>query len=283
MNYRELYSQLESVYDAGEARAVVRMLLEEAFGLSWADVVGGALEGLDGSRERQLELLMSRLRAGEPVQYVLGSAWFCGRRFMVGPGVLIPRPETEELVRWILADGVPVGATLLDIGTGSGCIACTLACEVKDAYVVACDISDAALDIARRNARELGVDVSMVRHDVLSKEPFPLTALQQAGHIDVVVSNPPYICRHEASSMEDNVLRHEPHEALFVPDDDALMFYRAIAQRSKELLRTGGSIYFEINPDHAHELKALMCDMGFSHITLHDDQFGRCRMMKIEK
>ena len=201
---------------------------------------------------------------------------------MVGPGVLIPRPETEELVQWILADGVPAGATLLDIGTGSGCIACTLACEVKDAHVVACDISDAALDIARRNARELGVDVSMMRHDVLSGEPFPLVQLQQAGSVDVVVSNPPYICRHEASSMEDNVLRHEPHEALFVPDDDALLFYRIIAQRAKELLRPGGSIYFEINPDHADELKALVSGMGFSQITLRDDQFGRCRMMRVD-
>ena len=282
MNYRELYSQLEGVYDAGEARAVVRLLLEEAFGMSWADVLGGALERLDSSQERQLTELMSRLQSGEPVQYVVGHAWFCDRRFMVGPGVLIPRPETEELVQWILADGVPAGATLLDIGTGSGCIACTLACEVKDAHVMACDISDAALDIARRNARELGVDVSMMRHDVLSGEPFPLVQLLQAGSVDVVVSNPPYICRHEASSMEDNVLRHEPHEALFVPDDDALLFYRAIAQRAKELLRPGGSIYFEINPDHANELEALVSDMGFSRITLRDDQFGRCRMMRVD-
>ena len=281
MRYRDLWQRLLSLYDEREAKAIVRLVLEERFGLTLAEMLLGDVEIKDNRYkigEEELEDMMRRLEQGEPVQYVLGEAWFCGRRFHVEPGVLIPRPETEMLVEWGLEDerlkikdeGL---IDVLDIGTGSGCIAISLALGLPSASVVAWDVSDAALRIARANAEQLGAEVSFVKQDVLA-------APDDIALWDVIVSNPPYVCASEAAQMEPHVLEHEPHEALFVPDNDALLFYRAIAQYACRALKPGGRLLFEINPLYAAELSSLLKSMGFAGGELRDDQFGKCRMIK---
>ena len=281
MRYRDLWQRLLSLYDEREAKAIVRLVLEERFGLTLAEMLLGDVEIKDNRYkigEEELEDMMRRLEQGEPVQYVLGEAWFCGRRFHVEPGVLIPRPETEMLVEWGLEDerlkikdeGL---IDVLDIGTGSGCIAISLALGLPSASVVAWDVSDAALRIARANAEQLGAEVSFVKQDVLA-------APDDIALWDVIVSNPPYVCASEAAQMEPHVLEHEPHEALFVPDNDALLFYRAIAQYACRALKPGGRLLFEINPLYAAELSSLLKSMGFAGGELRDDQFGKCRMIR---
>ena len=284
MRYRDLWQRLLSLYDEREAKAIVRLVLEERFGLTLAEMLGASLneklkiKNEKSSGEEKLEDMMRRLEQGEPVQYVLGEAWFCGRRFHVEPGVLIPRPETEMLVEWALEDerlkikdeGL---IDVLDIGTGSGCIAISLALGLPSASVVAWDVSDAALRIARANAEQLGAEVSFVKQDALA-------APNDIARWDVIVSNPPYVCASEAAQMEPHVLEHEPHEALFVPDNDALLFYRAIAQYACRALKPGGRLFFEINPLYATELSSLLKSLGFAEVELRDDQFGKCRMIK---
>lgn len=280
MRYRDLWQRLLSLYDEREAKAIVRLVLEERFGLTLAEMFGD-IEIRDNRYkigEEELENMMCRLEQGEPVQYVLGEAWFCGRRFHVEPGVLIPRPETEMLVEWGLEDerlkikdeGL---IDVLDIGTGSGCIAISLALGLPSASVVAWDVSDTALRIARANAEQLGAEVSFVKQDALA-------APDDIARWDVIVSNPPYVCASEAAQMESHVLEHEPHEALFVPDNDALLFYRAIARYASRALKPGGRLFFEINPLYAAELSSLLKSMGFAEVELRDDQFGKCRMIK---
>lgn len=277
MQYRHLWQRLLSLYDEREARAVVRLLLEERFDMTLADILGGALDSLDIQQREELHTMLSRLESGEPVQYVLGEAWFCDRRFHVEPGVLIPRPETELLVEWVMEEPslYPLHRRMnvLDIGTGSGCIAISLALGMKDTYVSAWDISDTALHIARANAERLGANVSFVKQDALA-------APDDVGLWDVIVSNPPYVCVGEAAQMERHVLEHEPHEALFVPNDDALLFYRAIGQYALRALKPSGALYFEINPLYAEELSLMLHEMGFSTVQFKTDQFGKCRMVR---
>ena len=269
MTYEELWHRLIPLYDAGEAKAIVRWVLDVRFGLSRTDILCGKVTELSAHDQTELEKIMQRLEKGEPVQYIIGVADFFGRQFHVAPGVLIPRPETEELCRWILASDkhgltrtvreIPhqSDANILDIGTGSGCIAITLALELPDAQVTAWDISDDALRIASKNAKQLGADVVFVKQDVLNisltSHLSPLTS-----HYDLIVSNPPYICEKEKSAMECNVLDHEPHLALFVPDDDPLLFYRAIAQYAVVALKPHGSLFFEVNPLYADDLAQML-------------------------
>ena len=297
MGYRDLWSRLVPLYDEREAKAIVRLLLEERFGLTMADVLAGEMALATSGDE--LEQLMLRLEQGEPVQYVLGEAWFCGHRFHVEPGVLIPRPETEELVEWVSGDEryllwqasqraerkmncEKYGAEckILDIGTGSGCIAVSLALGMRDekprTYVTAWDISPTALRIAQANAEHLGADVTFVKQDTL----YPPN---DVAVWDVIVSNPPYVCEREATQMARHVLEHEPHEALFVPDGDALLFYRAIAQYAHRALKPSGALYFEINPLYADELSSMLHAMGFANVQFKSDQFGKCRMVKAER
>lgn len=280
-------------YDDSEAAAVARYLLEMKYGLSMADVACGGVEDLDGSA---LTTDVTRLLNGEPVQYVVGEAEFYGRRFIVRPGVLIPRPETEELCQWILSslDASPFlgKASVLDIGTGSGCIAVTLAAELPEASVSAWDISEAALAIARENADRLGIPVKFEKQDILhyslptEEDPFSAVAMKDAepsgdgAPFSLIVSNPPYVCRSEATQMEPHVLEHEPHEALFVPDGDALLFYRVIARLGLQLLQPGGWLYFEINPLYADDLVSLMKEMGYADVETRQDQFGKTRMIR---
>ena len=287
MTYHELWRPLTAVYDEREAQAVARMVLEVHFGLTMAEVLCGQMPD-----ERELRQIQQRLLAGEPVQYVIGEAEFGGRRFCVAPGVLIPRPETYELCQWVIEERgdnevrgtryevremSPRGERILDIGTGSGCIACTLAAELPEAEVTAWDISEEALAIARENARRTQVHVSFEQVDILDPR---LIAASPQNRYQVIVSNPPYICQKEQATMEHHVLDHEPHQALFVPDDDPLLFYRAIAQYGSHALTPGGSLFFEINPLYATELSALLSAMSYHDIEIRNDQFGKPRMIK---
>jgi release factor glutamine methyltransferase len=215
--------------------------------------------------------------AGEPVQYVLGEADFDGMSLRVGPGVLIPRPETEELVAWIASDLAGRGKVrILDIGTGSGCIALSLARRFPDAEVEAWDISDSALAIASDNARQLGMNVELVKRDALLKD-VPADLFER---YDVIVSNPPYICEREKADMDDNVLQHEPSTALFVPDSDPLLFYRAISLSAARMLKHGGGLYFEINREYGRETEAMMRSAGLEEVELRKDFIGNDRMVK---
>ena len=278
MTYQELWRPLTAVYDQREAQSVARMVLEMRFGLTLADVLCGQMPD-----ECDLRPIQQRLLAGEPVQYVIGEAEFGGRRFRVAPGVLIPRPETYELCLWESNRGErreergEKEKRILDIGTGSGCIACTLAAELPEAEVTAWDISEEALAIARENARRTHVHVLFEQADILDPR---LIAASPQNRYHAIVSNPPYICQKEQATMERHVLDHEPHLALFVPDDDPLLFYRAIARYASLSLTPGGSLYFEINPLYATELSALLSAMSYHDIALKNDQFGKPRMIK---
>ena len=315
MEYEELWHRLTHIYDAGEAKAIVRWVLDVRFDMSWTDILCGKVTELSAHDQTELEKIMQRLEKGEPVQYIIGVADFFGRQFHVEPGVLIPRPETEELCRWILASDkhgltrtvresphqsdtkvresplqsdneVRVSpcqsdAHILDIGTGSGCIAITLALELPDAQVTAWDISHDALRIAAGNAKSLGANVTFKHRDVLDSSLFTLHS--SLPKWDLIVSNPPYICEKEKSAMECNVLDHEPHLALFVPDDDPLLFYRAIAQYAVVALKPQGSLFFEINPLYADDLAQMLRKMSYHDILIQQDQFGKPRFLKATK
>jgi release factor glutamine methyltransferase len=198
---------------------------------------------------------------------------FCGRQFYVAPGVLIPRPETAELCHLIVNNG---GKDILDIGTGSGCIAITLALDIPDSKVTAWDISEDALAIAQHNAQTLRGDVKFEKRDALALEA-------EADRWDVIVSNPPYICWKEADEMEENVLKYEPDTALFVPDDDPLLFYRHIMLYAVSALKQGGRLYYEINPIYADSIVDNLQALGFVDVVKIDDQYGKTRFIKATK
>ena len=282
MGYEELWQRLTPLYEAGEAKAIVRLVLDECYGLSWADVLGGKVSELSANDQTEI-----------------GVADFCGRQFHVEPGVLIPRPETEELCRMVIEEreisqegqpplcdilsqkGQSPLCEILDIGTGSGCIAITLALELPDAKVTAWDISDDALRIASANAKALGASVTFQHHDALDSSLFTLHS--SLPKWDLIVSNPPYICRKEADRMDKNVLGYEPHEALFVPDDDPLLFYRAIARYATKALKPNGNLFFEINPLYADGLTQLLGEMLCYNAEILNDQFGKPRFLKATK
>ena len=273
MKYEEVWKKLTTVYDDHEAKAVARYLLEIRYGLTMTDILCGKVESLS---EEELNALLNRLLQGEPVQYVTGVAEFGGRHLHVEPGVLIPRPETAELCQWIIDERGERkderGGSILDIGTGSGCIACTLAAELPGSKVTAWDISDEALRIAQENAQNIGVNINFEKVDILSISP--------SSQWSTIVSNPPYICNKEREGMEQNVLDHEPSLALFVPDEDPLLFYRAITHFAKTALQDGGNLYFEINPLYAQQLEQLMQEEGFSDIRFRYDSFGKQRFAR---
>lgn len=273
MTYRELWRTLEPLYGNGEARAITDYVLDVCFGLSKADTMCGAVDEMTAEKTAEMNKIFGRLTEGEPVQYVLGRAEFSGRWFNVRPGVLIPRPETEELCAWITADSKASGSPkVLDIGTGSGCIAITLQLDMPESKVTAWDISADALDVARENAQLLGANVNFVRQDALNAKP--------EGEWDVIVSNPPYICEKEKKDMAVNVLEHEPHTALFVPDADPLLFYRAITRLAVQTLSKSGRLYFEINPIYADDTCRMMRAEGMTAVELRSDMYGKQRMAK---
>ena len=244
--YQQFWQSLTPLYDAGEAQAIVRTVLDVEYGMTLTDIICGKVNELSSDEERNLEEIITRLQNGEPVQYVLGEADFAGRTFHVEPGVLIPRPETAELCQWIEEDVSSLEADdtkqILDICTGSGCIAITLGLTIPNSEVTGWDISEDALRIAQGNVEMLKAgNVRIEYQDALMLPKAAETA-------DIIVSNPPYICEKEKADMEKNVLEHEPSIALFVPDEDPLKFYRAIAEYASSALKSEGALYFEINP-----------------------------------
>ncbi len=263
-------------YDKREAYSIVRRLLYDTFGWTLADIYSRSLDSLTSDEQRLLNSCMERLRQGEPVQYVTGKTTFCGREFYVHQGCLIPRPETEELCAWI-KEVMPHAQTLLDVGTGSGCIAVTMKCELPQCSVTAWDVSDEAIAIARHNASKHGASVEIVRQDALNAPH------DDEARWDVIVSNPPYICYSERADMESNVLDYEPHIALFVPDGEALLFYRAIAAYATHTLRHDGQLFFEINPLYAVDIRTLLDTLGFQDITFRRDEFDKERMVMARK
>lgn len=372
MTYNQLWKRLTAIYNEREAQAIVRTVLDALFGMSLTDICLGKVTQLSADDTTRLEKIMQRLEKSEPVQYVLGAGWFAGRLFDVAPGVLIPRPETEDLVKWACDEAKekekednskeergkeekevskkgeapqkeeqPLSSTLkeeeeglrkgkdasqkeeqplssplkeekeglrkgedasqkeeqhlssllksnkevsekgeeaphpsiLDIGTGSGCIAITVALALPQARVTAWDISTDALAIAAGNAHRLGASVRFEHQDALS-------APDDEERWDVIVSNPPYICDKERANMSDNVLSYEPELALFVPDSDPLLFYRAIARYASKALKPGGRLLFETNTAYAHEVAQAMADEGFTAIEVRNDCFGKPRMVK---
>ena len=268
---QSLYSRL-SQYDVSEARSIVRLILMDTFGLTLTDICGGALNALTEAEQRLLEELMVRLEEGEPVQYITGKAFFCNREFRVRPGCLIPRPETEELCQWIITEANNA-RDILDIGTGSGCIAITLKACLPDADITAWDISCEALEIAQENAEINRTDVRFAIQDTLSPP-------DDIDRWDIIVSNPPYICQKEADTMERNVLDYEPQQALFVPDKDALLFYNSIIRYAVKALKPDGILFFEINPIYAHEVKAAMEAHGFNDVCIRKDMNDKKRMAR---
>ena len=372
MTYNQLWKRLTAIYNEREAQAIVRTVLDALFGMSLTDICLGKVTQLSADDTTRLEKIMQRLEKSEPVQYVLGAEWFAGRLFDVAPGVLIPRPETEDLVKWACdeakekekednskeergkeekeiskkgeapqkeeqllssplkeedeglrkgkdasqkeeqhlssplkeeKEGLRKGEdasqkeeqllssllknnkevsekgeeaphpSILDIGTGSGCIAITVALALPQARVTAWDISTDALAIAAGNAHRLGASVRFEHQDALS-------APDDEERWDVIVSNPPYICDKERADMSDNVLSYEPELALFVPDSDPLLFYRAIARYASKALKPGGRLLFETNTAYAHEVAQAMADEGFTAIEVRNDCFGKPRMVK---
>lgn len=280
MTYSEIWHRIATSYDDGEARAIARILIEELFGLSYTDIVCGATDQLSADDTLRLDSAVRRIEQGEPLQHVLGYADFCGNRFGVNASVLIPRPETE----WLVDEGERLmnGASnaapsapkrILDIGTGSGCIAISLKLRLGEAYVEAWDISEEALRTAESNAKALKAEVAFCKRDALRAE-------ESVAPWDLIVSNPPYICDSERAAMDDNVLLHEPHTALFVPDDDPLRFYRAIARYALRSLSNGGSLLFECNTRYAEATGEMMREMGFEDVMVNDDCFGLPRFVK---
>ena len=280
MTYSEIWHRIATSYEDGEARAIARILIEELFGLSYTDIVCGATDQLSADDTLRLDTAVRRIELGEPLQHVLGYADFCGNHFGVNASVLIPRPETE----WLVDEGERLMNSasnaapsapkrILDIGTGSGCIAISLKLRLGEAYVEAWDISEEALCTAESNAKALKAEVAFCKRDALRAE-------ESVAHWDLIVSNPPYICDSERADMDDNVLLHEPHTALFVPDDDPLRFYRAIARYALRSLNNGGSLLFECNTRYAEATGEMMREMGFEDVTVNDDCFGLPRFVK---
>lgn len=289
-NYSALWRRLTPTYTASEAQAMTRLVLEDLYGLSLTDIAMGAVAELPTSEQQRLKGIAQRLGEGEPVQYVLGKAWFRNRQFGVAPGVLIPRPETEELCQAIIDDWSTDSArhddrplSVLDIGTGSGCIAISLALDMPDANVSAIDISDQALQIASANAEQLQANVSFHKQDILQAATTASAPKTSKDGWDVIVSNPPYITEKEKADMEPNVLDHEPGLALFVPDDDPLRFYKAIASYAAATLRRNGQLYFEINPLFADDMCEMLAQKGFADVTVFNDLFGKRRFIKCTK
>ena len=272
MVYERLH-QLQQRYDYGEARALYELVMQRRFGLSRADILLGKDTILSADDKAELQIIIDRSAKGEPVQYVLGSEEFCGRLFLVGPGVLIPRPETQQLVQ-LVQQHIASGSNVLDVGTGSGCIAITLA--LAGYRLTASDVSEKALDYARRNARRLGAEVDFVQEDITACAQLPGSCPSQ---FDGIVSNPPYVCRKETAEMDENVLLYEPHLALFVPDDDPLLFYRAIADYGQLHLVDNGWLFFETNRVFTGQVGELLRQKGYKNIKIVKDQYDNERFV----
>ena len=266
---------LANVYSDGEIKALTRIIATELLGVAQMafylkdDIV------LTAEQEALLDNAIERLKKQEPIQYILGYSDFCDLRFKVTPATLIPRPETSELVEWIASEATGT-ERILDIGTGSGCIAVSLAHKMPQSKVTAWDISPDALAVAAENSKANGCAVTFEQVDILAYEP-------TGEQFDIIVSNPPYIKENEKNAMHANVLDWEPHTALFVPDSNPLLFYRTIAEKGLDLLKPGGRLYFEINRAHGKETMEMLAALGYTNIELRKDFADNDRMIKAVK
>lgn len=274
--FEDLRKQLTRVEEADELDSIVYFMLEDLAGISRSDVFIQREVSVTSEKLILLQDAIKRINAGEPVQYITGKAHFYGKLFQVNPAVLIPRPETEELVREAIRQSDLRPGKILDIGTGSGCIAIMLANNLPEKKVIACDVSDTALAVAMDNAKTLCVRVQFKKVDIL-KEP-----IAEQG-LDLIISNPPYIAVSEKAAMENNVLQHEPHVALFVPDNDPLIFYKAIAEKGFAALRPGGSVMVEINERFGNATADVFHEKGFTDVRIIKDMQNKDRIVRAVK
>lgn len=271
--YDYIKEELSGFYPETENAALAKWVLIDIFHFNVTELYTGAEANLTTEDRARLENVLLRLKRYEPLQYIIGKTCFCGIPIEVTPDVLIPRPETEELIEWIVSEHPEEGLRVLDIGTGSGCIPIALVRRLKNASVAGWDVSEKALCVARRNAVSNQVPLELALVDILSDALPAVTA-------DILVSNPPYIAEKEKKDMERNVLDWEPGLALFVPDSDPLLFYRRIAEKALDILPPGGCLYYEINRAYGKETISLLADMGYRDMELRKDLSGNDRMVK---
>ena len=282
---KKIVGSIVHIYDKNEANNIADLLMENITRLPRAERILKKNETLSLSQKNSLSQFIGRLQNHEPVQYIINEAWFAGMKFYIDKNVLIPRPETEELIDWVIKEfriqDLPVDRQskefrIIDVGTGSGCIAIALKKKLPHAEVWACDVSEEALNVARINADSLNATVDFVPLDFLDKEQ-----RKQLPHIDIVVSNPPYVPQKDKSEMKKIVIDHEPAIALFAPDEEPLIFYSAIADFGKEKLNHGGSVYVEIHEEFGEQVKNLFHSKGYSSVELKKDLQGKNRMIKV--
>lgn len=273
-DYRTYFlEKLTPLFDSMEAEQFFIITLEELKGWRRTDLALNPDAELSGKEIERWNAVLAELETQKPIQYIFGKAYFYGLEFEVNPDTLIPRPETEELVEWIITENKVKGKiNLLDIGTGTGCIAISLAKNLPDASVSAIDVSEGALATAKRNAQHNKAEVNFILQDILAAETLPQL-------YDVIVSNPPYVRNLEKYEIKENVLQYEPHLALFVDDNDPLLFYRKIALLAKKQLSPNGRLYFEINQYLGPETVQMLEDYGFKNVTLRKDIYGNDRMV----
>ncbi len=267
-------SELIEYYPAREIRKFTEMIFEHLLNFSPTDILTKNNTNLSNSQVLQIKEIVNQLLIHKPVQYILGEAWFYGLRLRVTSDVLIPRPETEELVKWIVDDNDKIPVSIIDIGTGSGCIAIALALNLPLSEVVATDISERAIRLAELNAMKSGAKIEFIIEDIFN--PF----IVKSGKFDILVSNPPYVTESEKQLIDKNVLNYEPLGALFVPDMQALKYYRAIASVAKEILNPGGKLFFEINENKADQIREMLTRLMFSEIEIRKDINGKYRMAR---
>jgi release factor glutamine methyltransferase len=279
--YRQYFiNSLEDLYSIEELQSIFYLLAEKLLHLSRIDITLQLDNTLTSDEEINFNQAIDRLKIYEPVQYILGETEFFGYPFLVNKQVLIPRPETEELVSWIIEDVDKKETTILDIGTGSGCIAISLAKKLNNAVVSAIDISNKAIEVAKKNALINNVNVEYSSVDVLNFKDKLVLQDKWKSKFDIIVSNPPYVRMQEKKLMQLNVIDHEPDIALFVEDDDPLLFYRRISELSRQYLKHNGTLYLEINEYLGVEMEKMLNEAGFKHVELKKDMFGKNRMIK---
>lgn len=272
-----LTKELNKIYDADELKNIVALVLEYVTTMPRTEQSKSKLSYLTCGQLESIDSITERLKRNEPIQYVLGEAWFAGLKFKVNKNVLIPRPETEELVDWVVKESQKseVESKILDVGTGSGCIAIAIKKKLPDTNVSAIDVCSEALFTASENAIEHNAEIAFVLFDFLDEEKW-----KELGQFDIIVSNPPYVKQNEKDAMHVRVKEFEPHLALFVPDNDALLFYRKLSDFSLKHLKAGGSLFVEINESLGDAVVNLFRSAGFAHIELKKDMQGKERMAR---
>ncbi|UCG27554.1 MAG: peptide chain release factor N(5)-glutamine methyltransferase [Bacteroidales bacterium] len=270
-------NELTGFYPEKEGSSLSQYILEELLSVSKPVLFSISHQTIDKSTGSKIKYIVSELKKEKPIQYILGKTQFYGCTIRVRPGVLIPRPETEELVQWIINDYKGKEITILDVGTGSGCIAIALAKNLKGSTIYATDHSDICLETAGKNAALNSIHINLIQHDVLSENIIP-----GIPKLDILASNPPYITESEKNAMRSNVIKYEPPEALFVPDNNPLIYYHGILTTARLKLKEKGSLYLEINENMFGKIHTLLERNGFSNIILRKDINGKDRMVKAQ-